>query len=181
MTATIEEKDFKEIYEQTYLGTLKYIAIKCNRIEDINDILQDTYIEFFRILKKKRNLNVETSQSYINGIASNIIKRHYAKKKKEVILMSLVNEENEEIDVADTFDLEQDFIVKQDAQEIFDFIKTKDRITAKVFYFYFIFGMKISEVAKELNLQESNVKNKIYRTVKEMKVRFGKDGGENGK
>ena len=39
----------------------------------------------------------------------------------------------------------------------------------KIFYLYYAEGLKITEIAKELKLKESAVKNKIYRTLKELK------------
>ncbi len=53
--------------------------------------------------------------------------------------------------------------------------KNKDLITTKIFYLYFAMGLKISEIAKELKMTESNVKNKIYRTLKELKKYLGKE------
>ena len=44
MSTQIQEKDFENIYQNTYNKLLKYIVIKCNNIDDINDILQDTYV-----------------------------------------------------------------------------------------------------------------------------------------
>ncbi len=168
----VEEKDFEEIYKQTYLNTLKFITIHCYDITDLNDILQDTYVEFYKILRKKQVLEVEKNQSYICGIAKNVIKRYGIKKKK---LVCLINEENEDIDVADTFDLEQNFMTKQDIQKVWDYIKNRDLVTAKIFYLYFVLGLKIAEIGQELNINQSNVKNKIYRTQKEIQRILGKD------
>lgn len=178
MGTQVKEKDFEEIYKQTYLNTLKFITVHCYDIADMNDILQDTYVEFYKILCKKRILEIEKTQSYIYGIANNVIKRYGVKKKN---LVCLVNEENEDIDVADTFDLEQNFMTKQDVQKVWDYIKSKDLITTKIFYLYFVLGLKIIEIAQELELTESNVKNKIYRTQKEIQNHLGKDVIENGK
>ena len=175
MGARVEEKDFEEIYAQTYLHTFKFITIHCYNIADLNDILQDTYVEFYKILRRKRNLQIENTQAYINGIAKNVIKRYGCKKK----MVCLVNDENENIDVADTFDLEQNFMTKQDAKKVWDYIKRRDLITAKVFYLYFVLGLKIAEIAQELEVTESNVKNKIYRTQKEIRKYLGKDVIEN--
>ena len=162
MEQKITEKDFERIYRETYYSTLKYITIKCNNIEDINDILQDTYVELFKILKKKV-VHVEKYESYINGIANNIIKRHYSKSSK----IRFVDDEN--IEIADDIDLEQEFITKENAEDIWDFIKNKDLITGKIFYLYYIFDMKISDVAKELELNESTVKTRLYRTMKQLR------------
>ena len=66
----VKEKDFEEIYQRTYLNTFKFITIHCYDVADINDILQDTYVEFYKILCKKRTLEMEKIQNYIYGIAN---------------------------------------------------------------------------------------------------------------
>lgn len=87
--------------------------------------------------------------------------------------------EEENIEIKDDFDLEQEIITKDNVQTIWDYVKNKDIVTAKIFYLYFSFGLKISDIAKELHLNESNVKNKIYRTLKELKDFLGKEVIEN--
>ena len=47
-------KLFEQIYNETYNNTLKYIVCKCNNLNDIDDIIQDTYLEFFRVLKVEK-------------------------------------------------------------------------------------------------------------------------------
>ena len=39
--------------------------------------------------------------------------------------------------------------------------------------------MKISDIANELNCNESTIKNYIFRTIKELKKEFMKEGDEN--
>ena len=125
MNTKLNEKDFEKIYEATYVNTLKFITFHCYQIEDINDILQDTYVELFQLLRKKRTWDSDKTQSFINGIAKNIIKRHYAKKKK---LVDWVNQEDETFEVADDFDLERELLQKEDVQKIWAYLKCKDII-----------------------------------------------------
>lgn len=172
MSVLIKEKDFEVIYRKTYNSLLKYITIKCNKIEDINDILHDTYLEFLNILKRKKQIEVEILENYIFGIANNIIKRYYYKKSN---IVTYEPKEDEDIEIKDDFDLEQDFITKENVQSVWNYIKSRDLITIKIFYLYFSLDMKISDIAKELNINESNVKNKIYRTLKCAKEFLGKD------
>ena len=145
MSTQIIRENFEEIYEKTYSKALKLAIIKCKNIDDINDIIQDTYFELLKILKKKKILEIEDVEKYILGIENNIIKRHYHKKKKDNII---------------TYYQEQDNLEK----EIED-----------IFYLYFALGMKISEISKELDIGSSNVKNRIYRTLKEIKKYLGED------
>ncbi len=173
MSTQLQEKDFENIYRKTYNNTLKFAIIKCNNLNDVNDIIQDTYIELFNKLKKNSKIELDSIEGFICGIANNVIKRHYFKIKKTV---ALFNEQSEEIiDIKDDFDLEQNIITKENVEFIWNFLKKKDLLTAKIFNLYFALDMKISDIAKELQLQESNVKNRIYRTLKEIKEYLGKE------
>ena len=175
MSTKIETKDFEEIYEKTYNGVLKFAIVKCNNIEDINDIIQDTYLELLKIIKKKKVLKIENVYSYIFGIENNIIKRHFYKKKKDNVVLFYDNENNLNKNIEDNFDLESNIINKNNVEKVWDYLKERDLITTKIFYLYFALGLKISEISKELEVGESNIKNRIYRTLKEIKKYLGKD------
>ena len=164
--------DFENIYQRTYDNTLKFIVIKCNNIDDINDIIQDTYIELYHKLQRK-NIDVENEKNYIVGIAKNIIKRHYRKVKNESNEISINEYEN--MEVSDDIDIEDNFITQENAKDVWNYIENKDIITTKVFYLYYILDYKIEEIAEEMNLNLSNVKSRIYRNIKEMKKIFGKE------
>lgn len=164
--------DFENIYQRTYDNTLKFIVIKCNNIDDINDIIQDTYIELYHKLQRK-NIDVENEKNYIVGIAKNIIKRHYRKVKSESNEISINEYEN--MEVSDDINIEDNFITQENAKDVWNYIENKDIITTKVFYLYYILGYKIEEIAEEMNLNLSNVKSRIYRNIKEMKKIFGKE------
>lgn len=171
---------FEKIYNDTYNRTLKYIVIKCNNIEDINDIMQDTYLELLNKMKRNKLEKVENIDNYILGIATNIIKRHYTKKKKENII-SYDDEDNiTELLIQDDFDLEESIITKYNIDKVWEYIKNKELITIKIFYLYFGLGLKISEIAQELGAGESYIKNKIYRTLKELKKYLGEEVKKNG-
>lgn len=175
MSIKIETKDFEEIYEKTYNGVLKFAVVKCNYIEDINDIIQDTYLELLKILKKKKVLEIENVYSYIFGIENNIIKRHFYKKKKDNVILYYDDENGLNKNLEDKFDLESNIINKNNVEKVWNYLKEKDLITTKIFYLYFALGLKISEISKELEVGESNIKNRIYRTLKEIKKYLGKD------
>lgn len=175
MSTQIEEKDFKEIYHHTYQKTLKFVVIRCNNMDDINDIIQDTYLELLKKLRSKKILELENIDNFILGIANNIIKRHYCKISKNKKALYYLDDEEEYEEVKDDFDLEQDFITKENVKEVWNYIKNHELEIAKIFYLYFSLGLKISEIAKELDLKESNVKNKLYRTLKQLRKNLGKD------
>ena len=169
-------QDFEKIYKDTYDYLLKFIVIKFYNFNDVNDIIQDTYIEFYRIMKKN-NKKIDNINTFLCGIAVNIIKRYYYNKNK-LILLKKIEDENDVIDlIPDNLNIEEDLINKDNVQKIWNYIETKDIITIKIFYLYYRFDEKILNIAKELELNESTVKNKIYRTIKEIKDKFGKEEG----
>ncbi len=178
MSTQLDEKDFEKIYRETYSKILKFAIIKCNNLNDVNDIIQDTYVELFNKLKKNSTIELDNVDGFICGIANNVIKRHYFKKKKNKIVALFNQELDDNIDIQDDFNLEQDVITKENVKEVWDFLKKKDLVTAKIFELYFALDMKISDIAKELNVQESNVKNRIYRTLKEIKKYLGKENSD---
>lgn len=51
-------KYFNDLYHDTYDKTLKYIVYNCFNIADINDIIQETYIELYKIIQKKMTLKL---------------------------------------------------------------------------------------------------------------------------
>ena len=113
MSKKITRKDFDEIYDETYEFVLKFTIVKCKNIEDINDIIQETYLELLKILKKKNSLEVENIKKYIFGIENNIIKRYYKKVKKDSnIILNMYDEEDNNLEIKDDFDLEANIINK---------------------------------------------------------------------
>lgn len=151
---------------------------KCSNIEDVNDLVQDTYVELYNILKKKQKIYLENCQSFVIGIAKKKIQRYYG------LLYRLKNHniyqvENEEIELPDDWDLEVETIKKLSAEAVWNYIKSKNIKTVKVFYLYYCTEIKISQIAKELSMSESNVKNILYRTIKDIKENVKIEGDIN--
>lgn len=57
MSSQLSLENFEEIYNNTYTYTLRYILCKCSNIDDVNDLLQETYVELYKILKTKKILH----------------------------------------------------------------------------------------------------------------------------
>lgn len=171
MSTQIFLKDFEEIYNLTYDKTLNYIVCKCSNIEDVNDILQDTYIELYKILERKEYIVLENYSNYIIGIAKKKVQKYYGLlyKLKARSIWKKSEEQEYEVDIPSNIDLEADTITKLDAESVWKYIKKKDIKVIKIFYLYYYSEFKILEIAEKLNLSESNVKNVLYRTIKDIK------------
>lgn len=169
------KKTFEEIYERTYIDILKYIICKCSNLEDANDILQDTYAELYKTVLLKRTIRNE--KAFLIGIAKNRLKNYYSFKSKQKIIANFTTEEDNDAfrQISSDIDLEQDIVTKENVEQIWNYLNERNVVIAKVFYLHYCLDMKLSDVAKELHMKESNVKNYIYRTLKELQNLFGKE------
>ena len=95
--------EFNRIYDKTYNNTLKYVLLHCNNIDDVKDIVQETYLDFYKYLSKKDFSKIANIDSYIIGISKNVLRRYY-RKEYNVLSMYTSDETNEIIEDVD-FDL----------------------------------------------------------------------------
>ena len=129
MTSQENLLKFNDIYEETKEDILKYIIIKCHNINDVNDIMQDTYFEFWKILNKKE-INEENIKSYLIGIANNKIKKYYTliSKLKTISLFTKNKNDILFIDtIKDNADIEKIIIQNDNWKNIWQYIKNKKK------------------------------------------------------
>lgn len=179
MTSWLNLYKFNEIYDKTHLDLLKYVVIKCHNINDTNDIMQETYLEFWNILNKKKLSDINI-KSYLISIANNKIKKHYAllQKFKTISLFETNDKDQELIEtLEDGMDINEIIIRSDNWNIIWKYIKSKkNQNIPKVFYLYYQLELSIKEISQELQRSESYIKHLIYRTLKELQNNFGNGG-----
>ena len=166
-----QTSEFTRIYEESYDKVLKYIVCHCDNLEDANDILQETYLDFYRAFHKHE---IQNAEHYLMGIARNKVRKHYTLlyRLKSISLFSQLKdaEEIEFVDmIGDDSNLEEELMMHLDAEEVWNHLKKKRQVIQKVFMLYFYFEMTHKEIAEELSVNESYVKNCLYRTLKEIR------------
>ena len=178
MSTHLSLENFNEIYNNTYNRTLRYIVCKCSNIDDVNDLIQETYIELYKKIKKNEHIMLENCQNYVIGIAKLKIQKHYGLLYKIKTTSIFINKDLKEyeMDIPSNIDLETDIVAKLDAEKVWNYIKKKKTIVIKIFYLYYYSDLKISQIANELNIKESNVKNILYRTLKDIKEKLKEEG-----
>lgn len=161
---------FDKLYYDTYQDVLKYIVINCSNIDDVKDIIQNVYLD---VLKKLGNKNIKLNKSYIIGIAKNKIKDYYCFNYK-VKITSLFSgiRDSKDINLFDTLDanidIEKIIIEKQDINFIWRYLKKQKAVIAKIFFLYYYMDYNIKDISLELHINESNVKNYLYRTLNKL-------------
>ena len=66
---------------QYYSGIKRYIASRISNLDDAEDLAQSVFLEFYR-----GNPNCENSESYLFGIARNLIASYYRKKNIQQVV-----------------------------------------------------------------------------------------------
>lgn len=166
---------FDEIYNSTQKEVLAFITVKCGNTADINDIFQDTYMELYKLIAKRGTNYITNSRALVYRIARRKLARHYsaAERLRRVIPMSSVNEFDDEPNIADLAiegaSLEDIAVNQVMLDTVRKLIKEKPEVVKKVFYLFYDVGLTIPEISKALSMSESNVKHKLYRTLKELR------------
>ncbi len=132
----------------------------------------------YKILKKKKLLVLDNYQNYIIGIAKKKIQKYYGLLYKAKISSNVKDDNNQEtkLEIPANLDIEAETIEKLDAEKVWKYIKQKDIIIFKVFYLYYFSELKISQIAEKLDMNESNVKNILYRTIKDIRKNVKLEG-----
>jgi RNA polymerase sigma-70 factor (ECF subfamily) len=167
---------FDEIYNSTSKTVLAYITAKCRNTADIADIFQDTYLELCQVLSKRGADYVTNGKALVLRLAKQKIARHYSllERLRIFVPLTVTNEDGEEFELSDleakAF-LTEDFMVNQLMLETArQFVQQKPEDVKKVFYLFYDIGLTIPEIAAALAMGESSVKNKLYRTLKELRT-----------
>jgi RNA polymerase sigma-70 factor (ECF subfamily) len=157
----------------------RYVISKCGNILDSEDILQNIYARFFSRIKKKGFSDIESPEAFLINIAKFECRNYFGVLKKRSKTSSFADYTEEQMveieaemsrsekNLEDV--LENELLAKQ----IFDDITNDDPTTGKIFYMHFVLDMKLDEIARELELNLSSVKNRLYRTLERQKKKFG--------
>lgn len=184
MTSQDNLYKFNDIYDKTQKDLVKYVVIRSHNINYANDIIQETYLELWNILKRKELSDINI-KSFLIGIANNKIKKHFTLMQK-LKTVSLFDKNDKDIELIDTVEDKitiEDILIKDDNwNTIWNYIKNKkNQDIPKVFYLFYKLELSIKEVSNELNKSESYIKHLIYRTIHELQDNFGNEGNYNDK
>lgn len=169
---------FNEIYSDTWKTVLSYVTSKCSNTADIHDIVQDTYVELYKIMEKRGADYIKNPHALALRIAKQKVSRHYSLISRLRMFLPLAvsagddSEDNANLLEfgADDF-LTEDFVVDRIVlEEVKRILFQKPQDVKKVFYLFYEVGLTIPEIAKALSMSESNVKHKLYRTLGELRA-----------
>ncbi|HOJ48684.1 MAG TPA: sigma-70 family RNA polymerase sigma factor [Bacillota bacterium] len=175
---------FNKVYDDTYERILTYVTAKCGNTEDISDIMQEIYLEVYSVFLKKGTDYVKNTDAFVYSVAKSKVYKHYtfAERLKRLIPMFSKNEDDEEVNIVDfniaDMRLEEDIANKWLFERIASYIAAKPDVVRRIFYLFYYCDLSIAQIAKKLSMSESGVKNKLYRTVRELRELYGKGSAD---
>jgi len=167
---------FNELYDSAYRDVLLFITAKCGNTADIRDIAQETWLELYQLLCRRGAAYVRSGRAIALKIARQKLSRHYARmeRRRDIISLTAENEDGDAVTLSD-FEAEafwaEDVAVNQLlVEQARQLIRQRPEEVKKVFYLFYDMDCSIPEIAKALSMSESNVKHKLYRTLKELRA-----------
>ena len=171
------QQSFGIVYEETYSRILKYVISKCDNLSSVEDIMQNIYVRFYTILEND-NSYIENSNSFLIKLAKNELYKHYSLKNKFKTIFSISIDDYDAQsyleNIADErINVEDEIINNANNDSIWQEIGKEDLVTQKILTLHFLEDVKISEIATILDLSESTIKSKLYRSLERIRKSLG--------
>jgi len=169
---------FNRVYGETVAAVSRFVVSKCGNILDVEDIMQNIYTRFFRRIVKKGYEDIENAEAFLINIAKFECRNYFGGLSKRGMVSSFSDySEEQTVKIEEEMSrtqkgLEDVLCNEMLARQIFEDIAASDALTGKIFYLHFVCDKKLDEIAKELDISLSSVKNKLYRTIERQKYKY---------
>lgn len=153
---------FNKIYAETSAQLLRYVVIKTSNADQVEDILQNVYRDFYERIRKKGFSDIKSPGAFLGALAKRELARHY-KRKAATLERERDFEDCGEMVEADGVDFDELMERKDLMRQIGGLIKKLPLVSYKTFVLYYFYDMPVAEIARSLGISESNVKDRLWR------------------
>ena len=170
------EARFYIIYDRTYYTVLRYISSRYSRQDEVPDIMQEIYMELFKVLKSKPEGYIKDTDAFVMNLAKKKLSRHYTlgERLKQLIPLHKDDDNADVLDEYGDFEFEDELIDQIMLEEVWRIILCADEMTKKIFHMRYIDNLSLDTVSERLNVPLHTVRNKLYRTTEDIKRHFEK-------
>ncbi len=182
--AELEDR-FNRLYEKTVRQTTAYLMPRCRRPADLDDLLQETYLELYRALNRPGFLRrLRSGEALVRQIAKQRLYRYYRRTEglyEFSLVLPVGDEDDLSVNMGDIRqlehflesapdDLEFDRLVMAVIQEE---LRNASEIDRRIVTMRYGLELSLEEIAGALDCPVGTVKSRLYRFLKKMR-----DAGE---
>lgn len=153
ITSPKDEKYFKDIYNDYKPLVVFIAALYLDNKDDIDDVIQDVFLETFSHIGEIDNL-----KSYISTLAKN---KAITRNKSSAVLSTL-----ESMDAFLFANLQTKDVFVPMIEEIGNVLGTSD---ANIVLLHLYGGYSFKDISEKMNINEKTAKTKYYRALKKCK------------
>lgn len=165
-TSDIDSRDyFNKIYDRTYSEMLKFVIMKTSRADQVDDIIQNVYSNFYsRILRKGFN-DIRFPEAFIIKLTEKELARHY---KRTAIKKETETDLKDFDEQLDSYELSFDLLMekKEALEAVRSIVSQLPLLSFKAFILFYYYDMSVTKIAEHLNISEQNVKTRLWRARK---------------
>lgn len=168
---TAEER-FRQIYDLTYRKCAARITAKSRQTADAADLIQEVYLELYQILCRRGVTYIKKPEALVSRLTEQVLSRYYKRLGSRMEVFENQSEDGSTAEAEDIEALSVEEITEDRAVLAWldRYLTSRGDDVRKIFHLYYRFGVSIPEIARLLDRTESYVKNKLYRTLKEIRT-----------
>ncbi len=172
---------FDRIYDQTADRTLGFLTARCRDVADVPDLFQDTYTELLTILLRRGADYVRRPEALVMKLARQQLARYYAGAARRGRYVAPPEDTDAAWErIPDEVSVEDTAVTQVMLDEVRAALAQRPQDVQKIFYLFYALGHTIRQIAEELNMSESGVKHKLYRTLGELRKLYTEEGASCG-
>lgn len=155
-----------------------------NRL-DSDDLYQETFLKALELQKRLEPVSdreqteaIRRNRNFLMGIAANLWKNQWRKKKKEQKNLSMESDEFLEIPLSDGEDIQMNLERREIQAKLSMYIRNLPEKLKTVIYLYYGAEMQTEEIADTLHIPRGTVKSRLYLAREKLKNNLEGDGYE---
>ena len=168
------EERFRQIYTLTYRKTAAQIMAGARQTADAADLIQEVYLELYQIILRRGADYIREPEALTARLTKQVLARYYRKMSRRPEVYAEPSEDGitaelPDIEAASVEEITEDRAVIAWTEQ---YLAGRGDEVRRIFHLYYRFGLTIPEIARLLGKTESDVKNKLYRTLREIRTHW---------
>ena len=151
---------FKSVYETTYRDLLRYVVIQTRNAGDVEDIVQNAYMKFYRRIQRRGHHDICDTKAFLMSIVQKELKSYYRFRLTKAERELPLPDDNV---LSEAMPLEEVAATEDTLCQVWHIIESAPILSYKAFVLHWYFGMRVPEIATALGLSESSVTSRLFR------------------